>query len=276
MLVVLLLGWLIVSAQQTPGGAARGLVSVQGSSPAESAAAAFKAGNELMEQHKPAEALRRYQESLTSEPKDTSVLFNAGLAAFLSKDFVVAADLWTRLKVLDADDWRARAKLVQAYQALGRTTEREVERAELFALWKSGKNEDLSKQSEYCREQLEVNGTRLMVFEHFEFKGERPVRYVFDVLKDDGKASGNSYSLGSYEATNRMWHETMKPRPKKEERLFHLDGYFPNGHATYAMIAGEPSYDETRDMVMKIVAGQLKPASSSTWASPPAADPKPE
>jgi hypothetical protein len=80
-----------------------------------------------------------------------------------------------------------------------------------------------------------------MAFEHFEFKGEFPVRYVFRVLTPDGESGDHSYSLGSYEVTNRYWREATDPKPKPGERLFHLDGYFKNGHATYAMMVGEPS-----------------------------------
>ena len=243
-------------------------------SPAQRFDKAFKAAHDLVEQHKPAEALSRYEEALAIKPDDTSVLFNAGLAAYLSNNFNRAAELWKRLKALDADDWRARSKLIQAYQALGQMQERNTERAELIELWRSGKNEDLSKQPEYCREQFEVNGTRVMVFEHFEFKGDRPVRYLFSVLTSEGKED-HWYSLGSYETTNQVWHETTKPAPPKEQRLFHLDGYFKNGHATYGMMIGEPSYEETRAIVVKVIKGEIKPISSSTWA-PGSNTPKPE
>jgi len=245
-------------------------------SPAHRFDKAFNAANELMKQHKPAEALIRYEEALAIVPDDTSTLFNAGLAAFLSNNFSRAADWWKRLKALDPDDWRARSKLIQAYQALGKTAERDTERSELIQLWKSGKNKDLSQQAEYCREQFEINGTKIMVFEHFELKGDRAVRYAFSVLGPDGKED-HWYSLGSYELTNQVWHETTKPTPKKEQRLFHLDGYFKGAHATYGMMVGEPSYDETRAMVVKIIEGDLKPASSSTWDTAPDSNkPKPK
>src|SRR5215831_3999486 len=83
-------------------------------SPAHRFDKAFNAANELMKQHKPAEALIRYEEALAIVPDDTSTLFNAGLAAFLSNNFSRAADWWKRLKALDPDDWRARSKLIQA------------------------------------------------------------------------------------------------------------------------------------------------------------------
>jgi tetratricopeptide (TPR) repeat protein len=234
---------------------------------------AFAAANDLMEQHKPAEALVKYKEALTLAPDSTGLLFNAGLAAYLSGNFGDAAELWKRLKELEPLDWQARAKLVQAYQALGRIAERDAERAGLFELRKSGKSPQLAEQARYCREQFEVNGRKLMVFEHFELKGEYALRYVFSVLDQSGKAEDYRISLGSYESTNAFWRESKKPAPRPGERLFHLDGYFKDAHATYGMFSPEPSYEETRALVVKILEEKIKPVSGTTFA--PAEKPKP-
>src|SRR5215510_5835137 len=117
------------------------LVTLSAQSPANDADAAFKAGNELMTQHKPAEALLKYKAGLALEPKDSSLLYNAGLAAFSVADYASANDFWKRLKAVDPLDWRTRAKLIQTYQALNKIPERDAERAELFALRKSGDSE---------------------------------------------------------------------------------------------------------------------------------------
>ena len=238
----------------------------------------FNAGNELMEQRKFAEALIRYKEALVILPNDPSLLFNSGLAAYSSKDYAQAAELWKRLKTVDSSDWHARAKLIQAYQALARLPERDAERTELFELWKSGKNAELTQQFEYCRDQFEVNGKKVMAFEHFELKGDRALRYVFSVLNEAGDGEEFRISLGSYKLTNSVWRETTQPKPRAGERLFHLDGYFKNGHATYGMYFPEPSYDEVRSKVIQILEGKSKPVSSSTVIPPktkPETEPKP-
>lgn len=80
----------------------------------------FAAANAQMEQHKYAEALITYKEVLAVLPDALDPLLNAGLAAYQSKDFTTAVELWGHLKKLDPGDWRARAKLIQAYQALGK------------------------------------------------------------------------------------------------------------------------------------------------------------
>jgi hypothetical protein len=183
------------------------------------------------------------------------------------------------LKSLDPADWLVRAKLVQTYQALGKRTEVGQEREDLFRMWKAGDNAELSKQVKYCREQFEVGKFKVMAFEHFELTGDRALRYVFSILNEKENGEEFRISLGSYDLTNAVWHESTKPTPKPEERLFHLDGYFKGGgHATYGMYTKEPSYDQVRDQVIKILEGRTKAASSSTVtpaAKEPAQKPKP-
>ena len=40
---------------------------------------------------------------------------------------------------------------------------------------------------------------------------------------------------------------------KDDERLFHLDGYYKWGHALHGMFFPEPSYDDTRARVIKVL-----------------------
>ena len=53
---------------------------------------AFEEGNELMGNEKFAEALARYKEILSIEPKALGPLYNAGIAAFNLRDYTAAAD----------------------------------------------------------------------------------------------------------------------------------------------------------------------------------------
>jgi len=178
---------------------------------------AFDTANKLLEKNKPGEALVQYKKALAILPKDPALLFNGGMAAFACKDFNTALDLWKQLKAVDPLDWHVRTKLIQTYQALGKTTERDAERTELFGMWKKGEPAELKQAVEYCREQFE-------------------------------------------DTTNSIWRETTKPTPKDGERLFHLDGYFKGGgHATYGMFAPEPTYDDVRARVIKILEEKSKP-----------------
>lgn len=225
---------------------------------------AFETANAFMEEGKYGEALKYYQDGLAILPGDPAMLYNGGMAAFNINNFETALDLWKKLKTVGPNDGQARSKLVQVYQALNKFPERDKERDELFDLWKSKKSKEFSERDFYCREQFETSGYKLVVFEHFELKGPRALRYVFMISKPG--TEDFKISLGSYDLTSNIWRETTKPTPKEGERLFHLDGYFMNGHATYGMYHPAPTYDETRAIVVKILEGKAKPVSSSTRA----------
>lgn len=228
----------------------------------------FEIANSLLERGKHTEALTHYKQALAILPKDPAILFNAGLAAFSAKDFAFASDVWQQLKAVAPHDWHARSKLIQVYQALGKMAERDKEREELFAMWKSGKPAELKERLQYCRDQFEVNGKKVMAFEHFELKGDRALRYVFSILNKTEDGEEYRISLGSYDLTNTVWRRTRTPKPKDDERLFHLDGYFPNRHVTYGMFFPEPTYDETRANVIKILEGKGNPISGTTYGDP--------
>lgn len=232
------------------------------------AEALFEAGNKLMEQKKFSDALVKFKEALAVTSDSLGLLYNGGLAAFETNDYPLALDLWKRLKTGDPDDMQARAKLIQTYQILGKFSDRDTEREELFKLRKEGKSNELASQDFYVREQSVIAGRRIMAFEHFELKGDRALRYVFYILDAKGKAEFR-ISLGSYAMTNAVWRSTTKPTPKEGERFFHLDGYFDWGHATYGMYPKAPTYDETREIVKNILEKEKTPRSSSTIVKQP-------
>ena len=226
--------------------------------------AAFQKANELLEKDKPREALVFYTEALRILPKDPSILFNAGMAAYSAEEYETALGYWKQLKAVDPEDWRGRTKLIQVYHALKRDADINRERDELFAFRKSGKVAELSEEDFYTREQFRVGKYRVMVFEHFELKGKRALRYAFMINRPDG-TNEFKISLGSYDLTNSIWRETTKPTPKEGQRLFHLDAYFDGGgHATYGMYPEEPTYAQTREKVVRILEAQDKPVSSTT------------
>jgi hypothetical protein len=46
--------------------------------------------------------------------------------------------------------------------------------------------------------------------------------------------------------------------------MFHLDAYYPdNVHETYGFYEGEPSYEETRELVLSILRGEREPISNT-------------
>jgi tetratricopeptide (TPR) repeat protein len=242
---------------------------------------AFLEGNELMEKGKFAEAHQRYVEGLKHLPDDPSLLYNASTAAVRSGNYAAASVHLKKLVAAFPDDWQARAKLIQTHQALGDLKARDDERAALFALRKRGGGRDtddpkvsLSQQEMYCRERFEAGGRQVMAFEHFELKGPRGRRYVFIVLEASGEKEDYNISLGSYDLTNSIWAAQNKDEAAKGGRLFHLDGYYNWGHATFGMYYPEPSYDDVRKIVVQILESKKKPVSSSTVVRPAPPEPK--
>ena len=69
-------------------------------------------------------------------------------------------------------------------------------------------------------------------------------------------------SLGSYDATTEFASATGSVGP--DERVFHLDGYVPNGnHYTYAFFNSMPKYEVIKEMALKACAGEQDVVSST-------------
>jgi len=232
----------------------------------------FDRASAQAEQKHYADALKLYREALQLAPDSETLLYNGAMMSYLTGDFAGAAELWERLAKIAPDDWRVQSKLVQTYQARGDTKLRDQHRATLFDMRKRGISPELSKTEDYCREQFQAAGLSVMAFEHFEMKGDRARIYEFVVL-DKEEREDYTISLGSYELTNAIWRRDNAEKAAKGERLYHLDGYFKNGHATYGFYSPQPSYDEVRERVVAILEKKANPISSTT-VTPNGADVK--
>lgn len=225
-------------------------------SPAEAdkATKLFEEGCALFEKGEHKKALVKYRASLAIAPKGTGALYNGGLCAYLAAEYETAADLFGRLKEIDPADWMVRAKLVQTWQALGKKDKRDAERKELYDLRKKPESKELRKKPFFCRDQFPVADCQVMVFEHFELKGDRAVRFLFAVTPKKGERF--RITLGSYKTTNDL--AVSAGRVKKGQRCYHLDGYFKDLHELYGMYNGEPGYDDIRKQVIEILEKKRK------------------
>jgi tetratricopeptide (TPR) repeat protein len=206
-------------------------------------------------------------EDLNKTYPTASVSWNLGIAASEVGNHQEALAAWQAYRQARPELWEARAKLVQAYQALGDVAARDRERAELVALWKSGTDPELAKQAMFCREQFRQDGRKVMVFEYFNPSGDMMVVYGFVVLNDQGKPDFR-VSLGSYEFTNKVALE-LGERPA-DKRLYHLDLYRANVHETHGFFLGQPGYELVRARVLEVLSGKSKPSSSSRPNAAPA------
>jgi tetratricopeptide (TPR) repeat protein len=217
----------------------------------------------LVAEKKYPEALAAYKDALTKDPKNPTLLYNAGLMAYLGDKPKEAVEFWSKVKAIEPDNWRVRGKLVQAYQAAGDAKQRDAERDELFKLRKEAKDEELKTLAHYCRDQFSVGKNRVMVLEYFELEGDRAVRLSFLVLKPGSQDIQERYTLGSYRQTNDIAREHGEIKPN--QRLFHLDGYFQGGrsHRTYGFYIDEPKYDAIKKAVQEILEGKREATSGT-------------
>ncbi len=220
------------------------------------AQALFVLGLLAMDEGKADEALEAYEKAREYEPEFAMAHYNAGQLRQLRGESAAALECFQKAAELEPGDWRTRAKLVQLHQALGNKEKRETEREELLLLRQAGKVD----KEYYVREQFQEAGRTVMAVENFELEGDWAKRYEFQVFAPDQERPTLVISLGSYSYTNVFAREKDPTGP----RLFHLDGYTPDGaHDTYGFFNGEPSYDDTRKMVVSILQGELKPMSST-------------
>ena len=201
--------------------------------------------------------------TIKEQPFKISVVYNMGQLCQNLEKYEEAIDSFLQVIDKDPSDWRARTKLIQLYQATNQQMKRDEQREKLFKMRSTGNVKTLLEEPTYCREQFSVAGENLMVMEYFELKGEQAVRYSFLILDETKEKSKYEISLGSYDTTNAISHELGEI--EDGQRLFHLDGYYPNGvHKTFGFFKNEPMYDDVRAIVIKIINGKQQEISSIT------------
>ncbi len=225
----------------------------------------FEKGILLYEQGEYAESIPYLEKALNRYPEGSNILWNLGLASAAAGQHEKALSYWQRYRKLRSEDWRAVPKLIQTYQALGRTEQRDETLAALFKLRKQTQDPQFKEIRIFCREQFKVGGRLVMAYQFFEPSGEWMQFYRFSVLSPQGKEDF-FISLGSYEMTNQISKELGDI--KEDERLYHYDGYYPDGvHRTFGFLSGKttPSYDAIRPTILKILEGEIQPVSSSQF-----------
>jgi cytochrome c-type biogenesis protein CcmH/NrfG len=223
-----------------------------------------KIGQMLVKQHKDADALATFQKALDADPKNATVLGSMAEVYESQNNLDKAIEFYGRMVALNTADYRALGKQVQLYQAQGKAKERDAAHDKIAALKKAGK---IGADS-FCREQFTQDKSTVIVMEYFEPKGLLAVRYAFNVLGADGKSVDKRITMAyAAEATAQA---RAQGRIKSSERISQLDVYTVNkegdisGHQTYAQATGEPTYDETRELVKQYFAGALKPVVAGT------------
>lgn len=207
-------------------------------------------------------AEKHYLMVIEQRPDDVDVNYNLGQLYQSSGQHRLAIERFEKVVQQTPNEWQAIAKLVQEHEALGETAARDAAIEKIYGVWRSGLSEDLNKQGFYIREQRQIEQGKLFVLEYFELKGEWARKFVFTLQDPQTRKDKFEVSLGSYDATTRISRELGSVGP--DERMFHLDGYAPNGnHYTYGFFSPMPSYEATREMALRAFAGEQEIMSST-------------
>lgn len=198
-------------------------------------------------------------------PDDVDTNYNLGQLYQNSGQHDSAIKQFEKVVELEPTDWRAIAKLVQENEAIGETAARDAAIEKIYAIWRSNVSEELSEQGFYIREQRHLENGKLYVLEYFELKGERARKIVFKLQDQQTGEAKFEVSLGSYEATTEFARASGSVGP--DERVFHLDGYAPNGsHYTYAFFNSMPTYETIKEIALKALAGGQEVISATITA----------
>lgn len=206
-------------------------------------------------------AIDLFEKLLKQFPDDPDILWNSGLVYTNLMNHEKALEIWRHYREVEPEDWMGSAKIIQAFQALGKSDMVRIEREELLKWYKEIPVEQRPNEESFCRDQFQVDGRHVMSFEIFVPGGDRMVFFFFSLLDPEGNETVR-YSLGSYETTTAFARESGSI--KQDQRLYHLDMYTVSGHATLGMFNEMPGYDDVKTMVISHIKKELNPISSTT------------
>jgi Flp pilus assembly protein TadD len=136
-------------------------------------------------------------------------------------------------------------------------------REQLFELHKAKRTQSKS----FKREAFKVGDRyRVRAYELYELVGPQALRYQF-VVEDNTRKEPLKISLGSYDLTTAVMRGTGTIA--SDQRAWHLDLYDGPRHETYGMFTSEPSYAETRAIVIGVLEGTRPAISASTRPEKP-------
>ena len=208
------------------------------------------------------EAEEHYLAALRQDPNDINGNYNLGQLYQNTNRHRSAVSCFSKVVELDATDWRALTKIVQSSEAVGDIETRDAAIARIYEIWRSGISHELQEQGFYIREQMQIESGKVFVLEYLELQGERARKFVFYLQDPDTGEHKFAVSLGSYDLINNASRELG--RIGTDERLYHLDGYGPDGsHYTFGFFKSQPEYKVVREMALKALSGELSAISSA-------------
>lgn len=224
------------------------------------AEAHYKAARLILDEGNKAEGLKHFKRAAELRPEWANAQLNTGICLQNMRKFEESLPYIERALKLEPEAYDIHHRRVQVMSGLGDT--KRVEEA-IASLRKVRDALPKDKQpSLFVRERFECGEYRVIVANYYELKGERAVRYSFNVQKANENENQFRISLGSYDETNEFAQSLGQLKPG--QRRYHLDGYYPRGeHRTFGFYNGEPAYGDIKKEVIEIIEGKRGAMSSS-------------
>lgn len=214
-------------------------------------------GESYSEQKKYAQAAAAYSDALPHVGADPDMkarcLYNLGTMEYLSENWDKAEKAFAEMLVTDAEDYQVVAKMVQVHYAQGKYKKAKPFKKTLYDAWKA---EKLPKHmaEDFCFDQFEWNGKRVMAFEEFDEEGDlfyKHVFYVLDPKTDKIEFQVQTESSFAVAMTGKKYTLGMT-KGKTHYTFMHL------------LFEDDPDYQDVKKAVLRIFDGKEKPSSSST------------
>ena len=206
-------------------------------------------GNQKMEARDFAGALIEYRAGLGLEPQNSSLLFNAGLAAYECQQFDLARTYWKQFHQLKPDDSRGFSKLIQAEQALGNEAAVKTLSAQLRQWASTTKDPRFAKDPFFVRHQFDSSGRHFMVFEHLH-PDPNARDHFWDIVVQKPGLKGN-------EAMFYLMYDQAASQPDRP--MWFLDLRNAAGRRPITSFDYQPGLNEVVELVKKSVAGEKTP-----------------
>lgn len=195
---------------------------------------------------------------LKDSPQNTKLLYEIAQLNQTMKKHKKALEFFQKAYKIEPENWKYLQKVIQVASNLPyKDTLISKSITKMYTLWE--KDKKLQKRGYFQRDYFQNDFVYVFVYEFFELKGKYPMKYQFRILDKKTSKLKYKFSLGSYESTTAILREIGDIR--KDERMYHLDKYGPNGHSTYGMFKILPKYTSIKKIVRTVIEKKLKPFS---------------
>jgi tetratricopeptide (TPR) repeat protein len=218
------------------------------------------------------DALTDAKAILTANPQSSKANKLVGVVLLDDEKPTEALPYFEKSLSLDANDPSVHALMLQAYAQAGDAKNRDAQRDILRTYHSDGQHPDFSRSMGFMVETIHHHDKLVQAIEFYAPMGKDHFYYRFNVFNPDGHLT-SFLVLQSDEADQADYAKQHAKEAAAGGRRFSIDLYTQNEQkqtvqSVMAYLDSQPSYDDLRARVIKIVDGDSKPLSVKTLTPP--------